>query len=171
LIFFLNSNYPSLQQSLANLNANHESIFKPAAIERIQEQPTKPENTEVVQSRADVELPTEYQNIKVVFDDLLQKSLELSTTAIVKRKLDDVRKKLEVLYSKLKESSVRRNKRKNHGGLKRKFGTPSYLKKNMWKNGRPPQKTEKKICFSCQCTHPRPQKKFFFKDFFLNFPF
>jgi hypothetical protein len=124
-----------------------------------------------VQSRADVELPTEYQNIKVVFDGLLQKSLELSTTAIVKRKLDDVGKKLEVLYSKLKESSVRRNKRKNHGGSEKKIWyTVLFQKKICGKRDDHP-KNRKENLFFMSMYPSAPTKKIFFKDFFLKFSF
>ncbi len=35
------------------------------------------------------------------------------------------------------------------GCLKRKFCTPSFFKKNKWEKGRRPQKTAKKIYFSC----------------------
>jgi len=40
------------------------------------------------------------------------------------------------------------------GSLKRKFGTSSCFKKNMWKKVQPPQKAVKKTFFSLKCTPP-----------------
>lgn len=70
---------------------------------------TQLEKKDIVKNTVEKEIPAEYQNIQIIFDGLLHKCMELSTTAIFKRKLDDVRKKLEVLYNKLKESSVKKS--------------------------------------------------------------
>jgi protein transport protein SEC31 len=51
-------------------------------------------------------IPPEHQIIQNVFDLLLNKCLSASNVPAVRRKLDDVAKKLEVLYDKLRDSSV-----------------------------------------------------------------
>lgn len=71
---------------------------------------TQSKKSDIVKNTVEKEIPAEYQNIQIFFDGLLHKCMELSTTAIFKRKLDDVGKKLEVLYNKLKESSVKKIK-------------------------------------------------------------
>ena len=55
-------------------------------------------------------------------------------------------------------------------GAEKKIWYTVLFQKIMWKKGQSPQKTAKKICFSCQCfSYPlNPQKKFFFKEFFLK---
>lgn len=52
-------------------------------------------------------IPAEHQLIKSTFDTLLDKCLQSTNAPVVRRKLDDVGKKLEVLYDKLRDSSVR----------------------------------------------------------------
>lgn len=51
-------------------------------------------------------IPAEHQILKSVFDTLLNNCLNANNQPTLKRKLDDVTKKLEVLYDKLRESSV-----------------------------------------------------------------
>ena len=51
-------------------------------------------------------IPAEHQVIQMIFDALLSKCLSLNSLPINKRKLDDVAKKLETLYDKLRENSV-----------------------------------------------------------------
>lgn len=52
-------------------------------------------------------IPAENQIIATVFDTLLSKCHSSTNVPMVKRKLDDVGKKLELLYDKLRDSSVR----------------------------------------------------------------
>ena len=52
-------------------------------------------------------IPAENQVIKTVFDTLLSKCLSATTQPTIKRKLEDVQRKQEILYDKLRESSVR----------------------------------------------------------------
>ena len=51
-------------------------------------------------------VPAEHQVIQKVFDSLLQKCLTTTNVPTAKRKLEDVGKKLEVLYDKLRDSTV-----------------------------------------------------------------
>ena len=51
-------------------------------------------------------IPAEHQAIKSVFDTLLNKCIDSTSAPVVKRKLEDVSKKLDVLYDKLRDSTV-----------------------------------------------------------------
>ena len=51
-------------------------------------------------------IPAEHQIIATVFDTLLSKCHNSTNIPTVKRKLDDVGKKLEILYDKLRDSTV-----------------------------------------------------------------
>ncbi len=51
-------------------------------------------------------IPNEYLNIQITFDDLLKRCLDLTTAPAPKRKLEDVAKKLELLYDKLRDRAV-----------------------------------------------------------------
>ena len=51
-------------------------------------------------------IPGEYQNIQIIFDDLLKRCLDLTNAPTQKRKLEDVAKKLELLYDKLRDRTV-----------------------------------------------------------------
>lgn len=51
-------------------------------------------------------IPAEHQIIATVFDTLLNKCLNSTNVSTVKRKLEDVAKKLELLYDKLRDSTV-----------------------------------------------------------------
>ena len=51
-------------------------------------------------------IPAENQVIKTVFDTLINKCMNATTQPITKRKLEDVLKKQEILYDKLRESTV-----------------------------------------------------------------
>jgi protein transport protein SEC31 len=51
-------------------------------------------------------IPAEHQILKTVFDALLTKCLSANNQPTVKRKLDDVSKKLDVLYDKLRDNTV-----------------------------------------------------------------
>ena len=61
-----------------------------------------------------------------------------------------------------------KKKRITTGGLNRKFGTQSCLKKNMWKKGRPPKKTQRKFVFHVYVPTHAHQKNYFSKILFLN---
>lgn len=52
-------------------------------------------------------IPAEHQIISTVLDSLLGKCLNSTNVPTVKRKLEDVGKKLELLYDKLRDSSVK----------------------------------------------------------------
>jgi len=58
-------------------------------------------------------IPAENQVIKTVFDTLVNKCMNATTQPITKRKLEDVLKKQEILYDKLRESTVSFNKSLN----------------------------------------------------------
>jgi protein transport protein SEC31 len=51
-------------------------------------------------------IPSEHQIVQTVFDTLLNKCLMASNSPTNKRKLEDVGKKLEILYDKLRSSTV-----------------------------------------------------------------
>ena len=51
-------------------------------------------------------IPAEHQELQTVFDTLLNKCVTASNVPTTKRKLEDVAKKLEVLYDKLRDSTV-----------------------------------------------------------------
>uniref|UniRef100_A0A069DZR9 Protein transport protein Sec31A n=1 Tax=Panstrongylus megistus TaxID=65343 RepID=A0A069DZR9_9HEMI len=51
-------------------------------------------------------IPQQYLYIQATFDDLRNKCLSVSSNALVRRKLEDVSKKLEVLYDNLREDRL-----------------------------------------------------------------
>ena len=92
--------------------------FQPQSTQNFQPQPTQNFQPQVQQRPASVvpepepvkvkgPIPAENQIIKTTFDTLLSKCLQSTNAPIVRRKLDDVGKKLEVLYDKLRDSTVR----------------------------------------------------------------
>lgn len=90
----LNTFQPQTQPPVETFNP-----VKPAPVEPVQ--PPQPP--------APVEkgpIPAENQIIQQVFDTLLNKCLSSTTVPTTKRKLEDVSKKLEVLYDKLRDSTV-----------------------------------------------------------------
>ncbi|CAF0785032.1 unnamed protein product [Brachionus calyciflorus] len=58
-------------------------------------------------------IPTEHQELQNVFDSLLNKCLSATNVPTTKRKLEDVAKKLEVLYDKLRDSTLSANVSQN----------------------------------------------------------
>jgi hypothetical protein len=51
-------------------------------------------------------LPDEYIHIQTVFDDLLKRCMDMSAAPAPRRKLEEVGKKIEVLYDKLRDRTV-----------------------------------------------------------------
>ena len=70
---------------------------------QVQAPPKQPEKPVVVEKGP---VPVEHQVIKTVFDTLLNKCLSATTVLTTKRKLEDVQKKQELLYDKLRDSTV-----------------------------------------------------------------
>ena len=71
--------------------------------------PASPQTISQIEKPAAVEkapIPAEHQVIKSVFDTLLNKCIDSTSAPVVKRKLEDVSKKLDVLYDKLRDSTV-----------------------------------------------------------------
>ena len=67
-------------------------------------QPAKQPEKQVAVEKGPI--PAENQVIKTVLDSLLNKCLNATTAPTTKRKLEDVLKKQEILYDKLRDSSV-----------------------------------------------------------------
>lgn len=81
-----------------------QQTFQPQLIQQTQQQPEKPVEKGPI--------PGQHSELQFVFDSLLNKTLSMSSNATTKRKLEDVGRKLEVLYDKLRDSTVRKNKKK-----------------------------------------------------------
>lgn len=62
---------------------------------------------EPVVEKPKLPMPSEYVIIQTIFDDLLKKCMDLSTSPAAKRKLEEVSKKLELLYDKLRTKTVK----------------------------------------------------------------
>jgi protein transport protein SEC31 len=91
-------------------NSQPKQTFNPtsnqASQQRVQPSPL-PQQQPVEQKAIEKSpIPQENQIIQNVFDSLLNKCLTASNVPAIRRKLDDVAKKLEVLYDKLRDSSV-----------------------------------------------------------------
>lgn len=73
--------------------------------QNLTERSATPQNAEKVQKAP---IPDEHLVIQSVFDTLVRRCGELASSPAVKRKLDDASKKLEVLYDKLRDQTVRK---------------------------------------------------------------
>lgn len=76
------------------------------AVQSVVERSVTPQIVEKVQKAP---IPDEHLVIQMVFDTLVRKCAELASNPAVKRKVDDASKKLEVLYDKLRDQTVRKN--------------------------------------------------------------
>lgn len=106
----LTTNAPQVYQppSLTNPQFMPQQTFQPQLVQpKIQPTPQQPEKP--IQKAP---IPNEHAELQFVFDSLLNKTLSMSSNAATKRKLDDVARKLEILYDKLRDSSVRKLKEK-----------------------------------------------------------
>ena len=72
-------------------------------VQSVQQPPPQPEKPAVIEKGP---IPAEHQIIQNVFDTLLSKCLNSTNVPTMKRKLEDVAKKLEILYDKLRDSTV-----------------------------------------------------------------
>jgi protein transport protein SEC31 len=91
------------QLAFNNQPANNTPTFQPQQQIIQQQQQQQQQPPQVIEKGP---IPTEHQVIKTVFDTLLTNCLNSSNQPTLKRKLDDVSKKLEVLYDKLRDSTV-----------------------------------------------------------------
>jgi hypothetical protein len=86
--------------------------FQQPQLQQQQQQQMPPVNQQVLREPTPVlpvekgPLPSEHQIIQDTFDSLLKSCLYNSNMPIVKRKLDDVAKKLDILYDKLRDTTV-----------------------------------------------------------------
>jgi len=101
---------PSLpQQSFQPLD---QGSFQPSQFQQQQHlQQSRPASVqqERVEAVEKGPIPSEYQNIKDTFDTLLKKCVSATSAPVARRKLEDAGKKLEILYDKLRDSSVSRS--------------------------------------------------------------
>ncbi len=86
---------PSLPQQNFQPQQQYQQQSRPASVLQ--------ERVEVVEKGP---IPNEYQNIKNTFDTLLKKCISATSAPVARRKLEDAGKKLEILYDKLRDSSV-----------------------------------------------------------------
>lgn len=108
------SGITSMSMINQNLPVNTHQIYQPPNADAAQFQPQQTFQPQLVQQTQQqpektVEkgpIPSEHSELQFVFDSLLNKTLSMSSNATTKRKLEDVGKKLEVLYDKLRDSSV-----------------------------------------------------------------
>jgi hypothetical protein len=112
---FLNQFQPSvnvnnqMNQSISNNGSqNYNQTFQPSTFTNNNQAVLKATPPPIVENKMAEKLPipVEHQMIKSVFDNLLNKCIEATNAPVVKRKLDDVGKKLDILYDKLRESTV-----------------------------------------------------------------
>ena len=88
----------SFQSSQFQQQHQHQQQSRPASVQQ--------ERVELAEKGP---IPSEYQNIKNTFDTLLKKCISVTNAPVARRKLEDAGKKLEVLYDKLRDSSVSRS--------------------------------------------------------------
>ena len=107
-----NQPLPFQQQQISDnqkfTNFNQTQPFNPSANlqqqpNQVINQPKQPEKPVIVEKGP---IPAEHQVIKTVFDTLLNKCLNSTTAPTTKRKLEDVLRKQEILYDKLRDSTV-----------------------------------------------------------------
>jgi protein transport protein SEC31 len=97
------------QQPIAHFQQNSFNTFNASAQAQTIDRATPISQAHTVEKPTIVEkgpIPNEHQIIQTVFDTLLNKCLMANNTPVYKRKLEDVGKKLEVLYDKLRSSTV-----------------------------------------------------------------
>lgn len=88
---------------------NYPTIYNPQEHQAPVQPPTPVQPAEPVPEVVKGPLPNEHQVLQDTFDGLVDNCLKAANNAQTKRKLEDVTKKLEALYDKLRDNSLSQN--------------------------------------------------------------
>jgi hypothetical protein len=96
----------SHQQTTNGFHSVNNNVSNPIGIAQQQSMNQQRIATPVQDKLPKSPVPSEHAIIPAVFDELLKKCIDVSNTPVVKRKLEDVSKKLEILYDRLRDKTV-----------------------------------------------------------------
>merc|ERR1719436_2344811 len=89
-----------------NLNQSEPCTYSPIPNQPQPQEKPQPRIRQVEEPKPKEPIPSEHQILQVVFDGLKTRCLAAASHPQIKRKLEDVGRKLEILYDKLRENSL-----------------------------------------------------------------